>query len=220
MKETPIIFNTDMVRAILGGRKTQTRRVIDWKAVHKKAGLSYPAKCRLAWFDIINSWGVDAGDGVMREVDCPYGVPGDILWVRETWCRHAVCGKCETEAIYKKSNCGNPICASVFHWKAGAKSWTYEGTKWNPSIHMPRAAARIFLRVKSVRVERVQDITEADAKSEGCLPRLVWEKQVAAKDKFFVLWNSIYAKRGAGLDANPWVWVVEFECVENYTGIP
>lgn len=185
MKERPILFSGEMVRAILEGRKTMTRRVIkpqpagEWAAPGKTA--------------------------------CPYGQPGDRLWVRETW---------------RKTNWTDEPNRGEWRvfWRATEKEDSRNNGLWRPSIHMPRWASRILLEVVSVRVERVQDISEEDARAEGVewqnerpcwvnyLDREDWSP--TARDSFRTLWDSINAKRGYGWDANPWVWVVEFKKIE------
>lgn len=176
MKKRPILFNGEMVRAILAGRKTQTRRVV--KPQPHNPGLQ-------AWLE-------EVSDGFIRS---PYGVPGDRLWVRETW------------------NC---IETGI---KTQRQDWVrYRATDgeelyWKPSIFMPRWASRITLTITGVRVERVQDISSDDCRAEGLTPdseiSLLWRENI--RDKYRDLWNSINAKRGYGWDTNPWVWVISFE---------
>jgi hypothetical protein len=177
MSEKPILFSGPMIRAILEGRKTMTRRVIVPQPTAFRFGR--PVK----------------GDGEsVRELKCPYGQPGDRLWVRETWSR-------------------DPSGDSVFY-RAGspgyAGSWI-TGTPvdaWRPSIFMPRALSRILLEMTAVRVERVQDISEEDAKAEGSPWEDCW---MSYRQSFEALWNSINASRGYGWDANPWVRAIEFK---------
>lgn len=206
MAEKPIIFSTEMVRAILEGRKTQTRRVI--KNV-----------------DITNGFDVDV-DGSVYAYCCPATgdsfkpweiapwEKGDILWVREAWCKNENpnspnYGGYEYYADYEGAHCQSLI-------------------KWRSPIHMPRKAARIFLKVKNIRVERLQAITEDDAEAEGAIDWICQQHNngtwidnamrgaACAKPKraFALLWNAIHKKRGFGWDQNPWVWVIEFEKVE------
>lgn len=173
----PILFNTEMVQAILEGRKTVTRRVIKDK-------------------DIINSWDCEndgtpiayidqaTGDSYAPTISCPYQ-PGDIMWVRETWTYVP-----DGSYVYKAS----VECPDA--WR---------GT-WHPSIHMPREAARIFLQVKEVRVEQLQDCGSAQAKDEGC----------TCCSQFVRVWNNTIKPADCdryGWEANPWVWVIEFEQV-------
>ena len=159
----PIIFSTEMVQAILGSRKTQTRRVI-------KAPV------------------LDA----VREPDtvAVQYRRGGILWVRETWSKDV-----NGDYVYR-TNYGS----------TEDDSFPPSLFKWRPSIHMPKAAARIWLEVTDVRVERVQDITEEDAQAEG----------VDSLADFIELWDKLNAKRGYGWDTNPWVWVIEFRVVETH----
>jgi hypothetical protein len=186
MKERPILFSAPMVRAILDGKKTQTRRVI------KQQPTNAPGAPNLqAWFE-------EMDDGFIR---CPYGQPGDQLWVRETW-------NCiDTGRLTQRQD--------WVRYRATDGDEMY----WRPSIFMPRWASRITLKVTAVRVERVQDITNNDARLEGVavphpgishIPNEagLWEQQYIVC--FRALWNEINAKRGYGWDVNPWVWVVEF----------
>lgn len=200
-KLRPILFSTEMVRAILDGRKTQTRRV-----------------CRHQHWS--HSELVDVNvNGITQKVDrnvsCPYGQPGDILWVRETWCYVMLFHAHDLLEGSRDSNLY--VYKTSFHedWMEYAKE--KYGYKWKPSIHMPFAAARIFLRVKNVRVERLQDISERDAVAEGIMNvyihYYVGDKFVIPKDNpinsFRSLWQSINGSES--WEANPWVWVVEFE---------
>ena len=179
----PIIFSTPMVRAILDGRKTQTRRVIKINGCPitspkeslelTKEGLIYHSFCSMSGY---------------YKLLCQ---PGDILWVRETW------SKDENGEYVYRANYGT----------TEDDSFPPSMFKWRPSIHMPREAARIFLRATNVRVERVQDITAHDAIREGMESEIPFD----TVDEFKELWNNLNAKRGYGWDTNPWVWVYEFE---------
>ena len=185
----PILFNTEMVRAILDGRKTQTRRVI--KSLD---GLSfYRAEPSEDAYEALGKWDFFYGwleGGVMFDacasVKAPYSI-GDILWVRETWNRD-----CCDHYIYKADG-GSAVSAGYD-----------KEPRWHPSIHMPREAARIFLRVTDVRVERLQDIDDDGVVAEGL--------EIGAQ--FDELWNRTLSKSDRakfGWDANPWIWVIEFE---------
>ena len=213
----PILFNTEMVRAILDGRKTCTRRVIkpQWeectacKYVHneyiydKMAENVYCARC---------------GYPMEPERRSPYQ-PGDILYVRETWERFE-CWNCEGD---ERGNCPKEPKKSVLNKTCGC--YMYRATdeisgdaKWHPSIHMPKEAARIWLKVTNVRVERLQDITADDIRSEGLSSIAVHagNMEIALKE-WKKLWNSTIKKSDLdcyGWDANPWVWVIEFERCE------
>ena len=209
MKERPILFSAPMVRAILDWRKTQTRRVVKPQPPDDiglpigvdlysptcigKNGDEYPGDEIFGAYSECGEWGVK----------CPYGQPGDRLWVRETW------GPCDGGVCYRADE------------DAGSVALPDDG-RWTPSIHMPRWASRITLEITGVRVERLQDISEADAIAEG-VPAvssggvtLFTTTGVncfqAAKGAYAALWESI---NGPGSwDANPWVWVVEFRRID------
>lgn len=201
MKERPILFSAEMVRAILDGRKTQTRRVMKPQPPRHEFN-RYPS-------DRLN---IKIGGG--QYVHCPYGEPGDRLWVREALCMQIGGSKSDIE-------CGN------FTYKADDVKglWTAEnGFRVVPSIHMPRFASRVTLEVENVRIERVQEINKEDAKAEGVSNLWRWDQARNEKHpehfvrgvlnpfvaNYSVLWDEINAKRGFGWDANPWVWVIEF----------
>lgn len=194
----PILFNTEMVRAILDGRKTCTRRICkdanectvpDMEfynadrrtyAVHNFADKEHTEQLSIA------------------ERTCPI-CPGDILYVRETW---------------KKAPNG------YYYYEDWQRNDIADVTKWKPSIHMPKEAARIWLKVTDVRVERLQEITEVQAQAEGCNSGLL-TGACTARGQFEDLWNSTVKKSDIdryGWDANPWVWVIEFERCEKPEG--
>lgn len=163
----PILFNTEMVRAILDGRKSCTRRIIK-----PQPTAHYGTQCVIP----------------------PYK-PRDILYVRETFIQAA---------------------AHTFWYKADDKSWISEGLRWKPSIHMPKEAARIWLKVTDVRAERLQEITEVQAQAEGCTSGLL-TGACTARGQFEDLWNTTIKKSDLdryGWAANPWVWVIQFERCE------
>lgn len=205
-KERPVLFNAEMVNAILSGRKTQTRRIISEKTlqlfdVAASAGECHPLN------------GDDPVDGRSQSYYCefsPLGDVGDQLWVREAF----AAGLCTKSTIAYRAS----------HKPEDLEEGWFEKIKWTPSIHMPRWASRINLLITGVRVERLNDISEQDAISEGlecyvddgvpyygpfnngdCRPDVV----------FRGLWDSIYGKKeGENWQANPWVWVIEFERME------
>lgn len=187
-KEKPILFNTEMVQAILEGRKTQTRRIVK---PHRKALIEN------MWLDkedgdavIVYNDNYHIGEkGYIKQ---PYSV-GDILWVRETW------QKIDKEYFYKANN--------------DPEDW---GVSWKPSIHMPREAARIFLRVTNVRVERLQDITDKDVLKEGTNVIVSGYDRNDYEFCFMNLWDSTCTKEEYRWSYNPWVWVIEFERIEDY----
>jgi hypothetical protein len=182
-----------MVRAILDGRKTMTRRIVHKDLVR----------------DVI-------GDGENILHRCHHGKPGDRLWVRETFSIDALggvmqngTGEWEYEIKYraggsKKIKYTGPSLDDPY-----IKYYDNQRGDWRPSIFMPRWASRILLEVTAVRVERVQDISDTDAEREGCDGGDM--KPGYSRNQFRDLWDSINAKRGAGWGANPWVWVIEFK---------
>ena len=201
MKERPILFNADMVNAILSGRKTQTRRIV--KPTKDRNG----SGCHLAPCEIAGE--VNGGDYAL----CPYGQPGDRLWVRENFL-YLMHGDVTAGDI--------KYCASIdSRSAAGSKNPGYWWRK-RPSIHMPRWASRITLEIVSVRVERLKQISERDALQEGIGLVLAdnWPdpkamSEAVAKSRragFKLLWESINGSDS--WDTNPWVWVVEFKRVE------
>ena len=206
MKERPILFSGEMVRAILDGRKTQTRRVVKGIKPNESIG-----RVGDVWEVASHIPGVDGEP--QYHLNCPYGAVGDRLWVREAWSGlHAFR---DTPPSERKSFVGDGVPYlhdEVWYWADGDP----EFGDWEPprpSIHMPRWGSRIDLEITEVRVERLQDISEEDAKAEGCnsYPETDTYGGSDAGDEFRSLWNSINADRGFCWDANPWVWVVSFE---------
>ncbi|WP_434736536.1 hypothetical protein [Escherichia coli] len=190
MKERGMIFNDEMVRAILGGNKTQTRRIVEEKFYGRAVAAELLAK------------------------HCPYGQPGDRIWVRETYRVH-----------------GKATDVATLVYRASVRnSWTEQthrvpvevcnkpvSEKWMPSIHMPRWASRILLEITDVRVERLHDMSEADAKAEGATPATykITPPEAVYRVGFGDIWRSIY-----GQDnwlSNPWVWVIEFKRIQGAT---
>ncbi len=209
MKERPILFNAPMVRALLDGSKTQTRRVVKLPPWVLAGELDQDD----------DRWpvGMD-GDGDWHRLTCPYGQPGDRLWVRETyfaWGRwetrySEAKGRDEWHFVDLTLECGrqhqfaDPLPGALRRRGHGG----VEPTWWKrPGILMPKAAARIWLKITGVRVERLQDISRGHAMAEGCpFPNT---QQGADPRKWYAeLWESINGPDS--WDANPWVWVVEF----------
>ncbi len=212
MKERPILFSGPMVRAILEGRKTMTRRVVKLRhgadVVVVNGQVWKPARVDYAGY-----------------VDCPYGQVGDRLWVREAFSGpHCMDASDGCKAV-PPSKWGD--CSRIWYWADGNMT---EGdwTRPRPSIHMPRWASRILLEIVAVRVERLQDISEADAQAEG-VERVVagvgWRRYCDpdseevgvppcgdARRSFRSLWKFINGDES--WNANPWVWVVEFKRVQ------
>ncbi len=220
IKERPILFTGEMVRAILDGRKTQTRRAIKQQPPHQPFQLAG---------EISRDWFVDNRDdrrplpdvlGYWRK-KCPYGQPYERLWVRETWGtvpmrKVGSCACRDDEIIFKASDCCLPYDDQ------------YIG-KWKPSIYMPRWASRILLEITDIRVERLNDISESDATEEGFYPVCHFHDEMDDQGQlqevfdytetpveavFAETWDRINEKRGFGWAENPLVWVVEFERIE------
>lgn len=206
MAEKPILFNTLMVQAILDGRKTQTRRVVKPKYSDSVFEIFKGVLCETEPptppIKLENGM---TQHKVRRFVECePRYQPGDILWVRESFCPNYFDDYSPAyKADYDKTKIGDVVPEA----------------KWKPSIHMPRAAARIFLRVTDVRAERVQDISGRDALSEGVdngksNPAMGVRWDNMQRMAFADLWDSLNTKRGYGWDVNPWIWVYEFERID------
>lgn len=184
-KERPILFSGPMVRAILDGRKTQTRRVVKPQPCQQMVPVDFTLdQSSRRWSDRQSLW------------NCPYGRPGDRLWVREAW----AADRCYDHL----KPCEIPEGSTIHRGEEIVSGWH----KKRPSIHMPRWASRIDLEVTGVRVERLQDISERDAKSEGVWPLPPNPPIRGHQRAFKALWGHIN-----GSDSwakNPWVWVVEF----------
>lgn len=232
IKERPIIFSGEMVRVILDGRKTQTRRVMkpqppEW-CTEKFGYTMFTPEGHISgrgWYE---------GQRAEKFFKCPYGKVGDRLWVREAW--HGVHEDNQFQIYNYRADCPDS-----------------ENYKWKPSIHMPRWASRILLEVTGVRAERVQDISESDAKAEGfdhelhnpyptCATHMPpewyelppspkgecsgprWDKEWYpssermkrwnTRNNFIRTWELLNKERGFGWDTNCWVWVVEFKRVD------
>lgn len=211
MKERPILFSGPMVRAILDGRKTQTRRVVKPQPrFHADGGPGwYPdgdAKQRKHYGTL------DHFRRGMPTDFCPYGVPGDRLWVRETWAVDAPLDEVRRE---REDLMGSVDFGHGPYFRADPVHEN-SGLTWRPSIHLPRWACRLTLEVVNVRVERLQDISERDCLAEGigCATEGTTVAEFGmAKRMYRELWDSINAKRTPWA-SNPWVWVVEFRKVE------
>lgn len=235
VRERPILFSAPMVRAILDGSKTQTRRVVKGVRADNCLPLRKATKTK---------------DGVITHVMdaparglCPYGQAGDRLWVRETWVELLHTSPATDEPVLCE---GDKLIKHATSWVdgKGRKRWNYDGKviayratspiefcdgdgfggefanrddmpRWRPSIHMPRWACRVVLEVTGVRVERLQDISAEDCIAEGLSTNLrEHDAVIHLRDQFRDLWTST----GGDWDANPWVWVVEFKRVDNSAG--
>ena len=232
VREHPLSLNSAMVQAVLDGRKTQTRLIVKMTDFGKPA----PGPCNHTQRVFESDGKFYQQDcfippcalpilGPRHEISCPYGIPGDRLWVRETWCELRVGHFNElglprdllvtryddprrNGAAYR-ANCsaeGEEIRASY-------------GYRWKHSIHMPRWASRLTLEIVNVRVERLHDLSEADALDEGCdinlLPDGAGEggEFTCPTEWFMNLWNTKYGSKA--WDDNPWVWVIDFKRTED-----
>ena len=192
-KERPILFSGPMVSAILSLQKTQTRRRI------KNLPCS-PQKVTYIYFEEhMERWVCECMDGKIytNSLKCPYGRPGERLWVRETWCYAG-----HNNAIREMEDYFSPIYRASENGQLwGKNDFTW---RWRPSIHMPRAASRLLLEITDISAQRLQDITAAEARSEGCT-----DPGPIAIGQFVTLWETI---NGAGAwTQNPWVWVITFK---------
>ena len=201
MKERPILFSAPMVRALLAGTKTQTRRAV----ALPRSRDSFVLEDRGAgWWPYQSDDGESplCDDGMEHPYTCPYGRPGDRLWVREShwWFKD----ECDHETGYYPP----PLTADDVEYRADGESKRHG---WRPSIHMPRWASRIVLDVKAVRVERLQDISDDDLAAEG-IQELIdggVDHDGTPRDTYRALWEQLNGN--GSWAANPWVWVVEFE---------
>lgn len=210
MKESPIPFKGDMVRAVLSGQKTQTRRPMKPIPVYPDA---FGGLRREIHDGQVHFWASGA-ELPAHKFRCPYGQPDDRLWVKETHARH-------------------PQFAEVAYRADGEEFEDADGftwhPKWTPSIFMPRALCRIILEITDIRVERVQNITSDGAIAEGAyevrkvgddIAHATWTmdgldwRYDTPREAFAATWESLYAARGLGWDVNPWVWVVTFKRAE------
>ncbi|HBY7665162.1 TPA: hypothetical protein MI703_00410 [Klebsiella pneumoniae] len=243
MKERGMIFNSEMIRAILSNRKTQTRRIMKVQPESNQLGLllitdstKHSDIGKYHWAESNAT-----GNHVRSKLfSCPFGAVGDRIWVRETWSDVNLDGApavayraddevydlMENESLLDEDGAFNYQDMRVSKYQFAAwHSDLISGIEgnWRPSIHMPRWASRILLEITDVRVERLNAISEKDARAEGiidggCLncgepePCGCANPEPDATDAFAYLWQSIYGQEN--WNANPWVWVIEFKRVE------
>ena len=212
MSEHPLMLNGDMVRAVLAGSKTQFRVPVkpnpehwhtpiiceEYNPIRLVRGEEVPGPAVFGFASEDEGW------------KCPFGKPGDTLWVRETW---RPCQPSEGKGSSIQYRAGGEYerktdFPDVFRTKGSDRP-----DKWRPSIHMPRWASRILLTVTDVRVERIQDISEQDCCDEGCGSPITRD---CKRPKFMALWDTIYGKQkpdkpDLSWAANPWVWAITFE---------
>ncbi|HFF0126533.1 TPA: morphogenetic protein [Klebsiella pneumoniae] len=199
MKERGMIFNGEMVRAILDGRKTQTRRIMAPQPADDIERCIFPNPEAIGWKSSLRH-----KHGSTTAHFCHYGKPGDRIWVRETWARYNI-DQNSHDIAYRATT---------------PADWPEEG-RWRPSVHMPRWASRILLEITDVRVERLNAISQENAQAEG-MELTGWRptysdpdsggEVMTPYDNFAELWSSIYGDES--WKANPWVWVIEFKRVE------
>lgn len=209
MKAVPMIFNTEMVQALLNDIKGATRRPL--KKQPEDSGLGYmwmPSNLHQAMIRVSNIDDVECEHKRLYLKDliseaCPYGSIGDLIYVRETF---ATLGHHDYQEVSPRNRSEIHevrFKASERDAIANCPDWEVRGYHWRPSIHMPRWASRLTLKVTDVRIERVKDITRDQVIAEGFND---WTG-------FAFTWSSIYLKQGLGWDDNPYVWVIEFEVI-------
>ncbi|EBX9358092.1 hypothetical protein DT181_23500 [Salmonella enterica subsp. enterica serovar Mbandaka] len=215
MKEHGVIFNDEMVRAILDGRKTQTRRIMKPQPADDVARGAFPNKDAIGWISSLNH-----KFGSTTAHFCPYGNPGDRIWVRETFRVHS--RATDVATLVYRASVRNSWTEQTHRVPVAVCNKPATPEKWTPSIHMPRWARRILLEITDVRVERLNAISENDAQEEGVaqLRGGFWkhyqpgwtQHQLSARGSFVTLWKSIYGDES--WYSNPWVWVIEFKRIE------
>lgn len=227
MKEHPILFKSEMVKAILEGKKTQTRRIL--KPQPDESGIVYMENPPLNWEEHYKEewkpWKFDTEEGETIALNCPFGKKGDRLWVKETFCN---CGELawgeETCAEDRKNTVGYKADYSarlydcddkLVELETTAWNWEHEKIKWKPSIFMKRIYSRLLLEITNIRVERLNKITEKDAEAEGCVSTAVLteDKQdytgLYASEHYARLWEKINGE--GSWRTNPFVWIIEFK---------
>ncbi|GHU58811.1 hypothetical protein FACS189444_3080 [Spirochaetia bacterium] len=213
--EKPVLFSGPMVRAIIQRKKKMTRRIVPWKILDK-------------WDEYVAPNSNSMFTGLMPEAEffmkyCRFQGPnefyeGDILWVRETWCKEYY------SQIVEPENHPSPLNENAYRYRYRASNDLPDGMSWRPSIFMPREACRLYLKVTGSRMEHLQDITEEDAIAEGVDKQgsvdFLGEMVEGFRGGFAALWDSLNSKRGHGWYKNPPVYVVEFELDEARSKLP
>ncbi len=230
IKQRPILFSTPMVQGILQSRKLMTRRTRSLDQVNKDPNSWYFDRFGFKDEKLIAIFKPIGGD-FGNAIPCPYGKPGDQIWVRETWAE--TCDEYGTPVMAYKVGQPRVILKDDDGYKLGGKittQWSIDSYpsygKWKPSIHMSHWASRLHLEITDIRVERLQSITEADAIAEG-VQRMAGSNTLyrhynpvvkslalirGAQASFFTLWESLNGKDS--VEANPWLWVIKFKVVE------
>lgn len=201
MKERGVVFNDDMVRAILEGRKTQTRRPVKNVRADNCLVIRKPTKKRNGVYTHV----MDA----LEHGLCPFGNVGDRIWVRETFNAFWL----DNDVIQEIKD-GVSLASELCDYKADYSDSSKPAEGWTPSIHMPRWASRILLEITDVRVERLHDMSEADAKAEGASPATykITPPEAVYRVGFGDIWRGIYGQEN--WLSNPWVWVIEFKRIK------
>ncbi len=201
MKERGMIFNDAMVRAILEGRKTQTRRPVKNVRADNCLVIRKPTKKRNGVYTHV----MDA----LEHGLCPFGNVGDRIWVRETFNAFWL----DNDVIQEIKD-GVSLASELCDYKADYSDSSKPAEGWTPSIHMPRWASRILLEITDVRVERLHDMSEADAKAEGASPVTykITPPEAVYRVGFGDIWRGIYGQEN--WLSNPWVWVIEFKRIK------
>jgi hypothetical protein len=201
VKERGMIFNDEMVRAILEGRKTQTRRPVKNVRADNCLVISKPTKKRNGVYTHV----MDAPEHGL----CPFGNVGDRIWVRETFNAFWL-----DDDVIQEIKDGVSLASELCDYKADYSDSSKPSEGWTPSIHMPRWASRILLEITDVRVERLHDMSEADAKAEGASPATykITPPEAVYRVGFGDIWRGIYGQEN--WLSNPWVWVIEFKRIQ------
>ncbi|WP_048764961.1 hypothetical protein [Acinetobacter sp. 243_ASPC] len=207
MKVRPILFNAEMVKAILDGRKTQTRRVLrvqppltDKNVMPLYTMEPEPKVTEVTMHEIMDDR-MPFPSSISRH-KCPFGKIGDQLWVRESFgTKIRSLGGTPHESLTYKAD--NPV--EMAYYDCNGKGFP---VKWKPSIHMPRWASRILLEITNIRVERLNDISVEDALAEG----IAHKTMNCPRHEYFQLWNDVYGEMAH--ESNPWVWVIQFKAVK------
>lgn len=219
-RERPILFNDQMVRAILEGRKTVTRRVMKPQPTPcKDGGHHWPCNVHQSMLHVERE--LQNGEGYwcgLAEAACPHGQPGDWLWVREAWTIDLLAAystekgyDSEYELRYRADDAAREIHVAPGEPDPYLALYDSQRGDWRPSIHMPRWASRILLEITAVRVERVHDITPNQCIAEGAWREK--DKELGRGQEAIAAFADLWRSTGGDWDANPWVWVVEFKRV-------
>ncbi|EPK2445810.1 hypothetical protein ACEP11_21320 [Pseudomonas aeruginosa] len=219
-RERPILFNDQMVRAILEGRKTVTRRVMKPQPTPSKdGGHHWPCNVHQSMLHVERE--LQNGEGCwcgLAEAACPFGQPGERLWVREAWTIDLLAAystekgyDSEYELRYRADDAAREIHVAPSEPDPYLALYDSQRGDWRPSIHMPRWASRVLLEITAVRVERLHDITPNQCIAEGAWREK--DKELGRGQEAIAAFADLWRSTGGDWDANPWVWVIEFKRV-------